>query len=373
MADLFANNKKLQAIDLPGYEGNGDCLSKLPFEEIIKIKISKLQSWEQSEQNIINVIEKSKNLSTFKYETEDVNLFKALAINCRNLIELHLKLDDELLVDDLDSKLSQIFTNNRNLKSIKLDNFDLMTGECFLSLNENIIEEIELNLVVNIERDFLMRSLPNFTKLHSLEVWRIEDFVLVHFAECISLCSKLKRLAVVADEGVNKDFNLFTSSKNIEWLNVSLTKDQAIIYSFLDYMNFNLPELKYLDISGYDDDLLDCKFNLNCKMEKLEVLKISCQSKITGSGLGNFPNLKELFCEGCDNLEDTNLISMLKCARNLINLDVSECKKITNRVIKSANEETRKRTNNIVLKIKIESTKIKPDDIKNKSPLLSLI
>ena len=200
----------------------------------------------------------------------------------------------------------------------------------------------------------------------------ISDSVIVHLAECVNLCSKLKSLDFVFGEGVHKDLKLFTSSKNIERLNVSLPKDQAIIESFLDYVSCNLLELKHLDISGYSNDVLDCKFDLICKLPKLEVLHISGQSKITGSGLENFTNLRRLICYICENLEDENLICFLKCARNLKFLNLKDCNKITNKVIETAIEETRKRTNNIVLEIQVEGTNIKPDETKEKSELLRL-
>ena len=368
LGDLFSNNQQLQVIDIPNYDGNGNCLSKLPFEKITAIKISSLR---QLEPKMINVIENSKSLSSFKYETSDVNVFEALASNCRNLTELDLKLNDDSQIDDLDSRLSQIFKNNEKLISIKLVNFKLMTGECFLSLAENFIEKIELYIIPNIQRNFLIQSLPNFTKLHTLEIF--DDSNCVDVAKCVSLCSKLKSLAIVTEKGVNKDLNIFASSKNIERLNVSLTEDQPIIENFLEYMSCNLLELKYLDISGYYDFDLNYEFNLICKLPKLEVLDISGQSEITGSGLENFPNLRELDCSDCENLEDENLIILLKCARNLEKMDIRNCKKITNRVMLIAIEETRKRTNNILLKISIAGTKIKIDEIKEKSRLLCLM
>ena len=50
LGELFAKNQKLQSLDMMGYQGNSDCLSKLLFEEISTIKIPSLQQWESSEQ-----------------------------------------------------------------------------------------------------------------------------------------------------------------------------------------------------------------------------------------------------------------------------------------------------------------------------------
>ena len=142
LKDLISNNKKLQFLDIRKYEGNGDCLLKLNFEEIITIKIASLQDSEQNEEKLINVIEKSKNLSSFKYGTANLNVFEALEGNCKNLRELDLKLDDYSDIDDVDRSLSDIFINNEKLKSLKLRNFNGLTGKSFLSLSEKIIEKL---------------------------------------------------------------------------------------------------------------------------------------------------------------------------------------------------------------------------------------
>ena len=101
LGDLFSRNKKLQTLDILRCERNdvGFCLSKLPFDEIIALKIPCLRYFEES---IVKVIEKSKNLSTFKYGIRNANVFTALENNCRNLAELDLKLDYFSKVNKID-------------------------------------------------------------------------------------------------------------------------------------------------------------------------------------------------------------------------------------------------------------------------------
>ena len=323
------------------------------------------------------MIKKSKNLSSFTYDINSENIFTTLAVNCRNLTELDLQMHNNYDVVDVDSRLSEIFKNNKNLKSIKLDDINAhteITGECFLSLDKNVVEEIALSGVGNIERDFLIQSLPNFTKLHTLELNDLDDPVFVYLAECISLCSKLKRLEIFGQQ-IHKDLNLFASSKNIEWLSITLNDEPRITKNFLDYMTSELLELKYLDMSADSMQSTSIKLTFNSMLnlpKKLEVLNISGHSNINGSGIENLPNLEELYCSKCEKLAEKNLISLLKCARNLWILDIRDCKKITNRVIETAIEETKKRTNNIVLEIQIEGTSIIPDGIKEESPFLRL-
>ena len=109
-------------------------------------------------------------------------------------------------------------------------------------------------------------------------------------------------------------------------------------------------------------------------MSKLEVLKISAIRDITGSGLGTFPNLKELHINACSNLENDCVIRMLRCSPQLELLDIA-CfnEKITNAVLNVAFEETKKRKNNIVLEMDVQNIyNIDIYAIDDYSPLLLL-
>ena len=105
-------------------------------------------------------------------------------------------------------------------------------------------------------------------------------------------------------------------------------------------------------------------------MTKLEVLKIRGLVKVTGSGLGNFTNLKELCCIECYNLEDEFLIKQLRCSCILELLLIDNCRKITTAVLNIAIEETKKRKNNIVLEMHSGNTSINVDEIGEKLPSL---
>ena len=94
---------------------------------------------------------------------------------------------------------------------------------------------------------------------------------------------------------------------------------------------------------------------------------------ITGSGLGNFPNLKELHCQYCEKLEDDHLIRLLRSSDKLELLDVRWCEKITNSVINVAIEVTKNRPNNVALEMYIRFKAVKLKEINGKSSLLYLL
>ena len=140
----------------------------------------------------------------------------------------------------------------------------------------------------------------------------------------------------------------------------------------IDYIGQNLLELRYLNMSWCKGRVTDSDLKSISNLPKLKVLRLEGVTVITGIGLGNFANLKELNCSFCHTLKDDGLIRLLRCACELEFLDISFCRKITTSVIKVAIEETKKRTNNIVLRLQI-GTAINVDKIEDVSPLLYLV
>ena len=89
--------------------------------------------------------------------------------------------------------LSQIFYNNNKISLIKLRSFKHLTGECFIALNKNVIEEILLSDAPNVQKDHSIRSWPYFANFYTLVIsnfYNEDSFVVI--AETIELCSKLK-------------------------------------------------------------------------------------------------------------------------------------------------------------------------------------
>ena len=347
LGDLFSNNKNLKIINFPRYRiENGKCLSKLPFKEINAIKILQL-----SGNNIADI-----------------------ASCCTNLTELDLKLwVNTIDMTSEDRKLSEIFHKNKKLRSIRLIGiFSPMTGECFLSLNKNVVEEIILNGTSRIQRDYLIGSLPNFTNLRTLQFHKIINFATV--SEIISLCSNLKQLfiEVLNNFEIGISLQLFSLSKKIETLSIFFITNQRDTDNFFQYMSCNLLELKHLDIQGCSG-LTENGLSAICELKKLEVLNISYLKNVTGSRLGRLSNLKELHCSVCEELQNDGLTSLLRCATNLEHLDIRGCSKITNVTVNVAIEEIKKRKNNVILKIIISRRFININEIDENLPLLHFI
>ena len=80
-----------------------------------------------------------------------------------------------------------------------------------------------------------------------------------------------------------------------------------------------------------------------------------------------------MHCNDCSNLEISFIRKLLKFATELKYLYITKGLFTANDVIKIAIEETKKRTNNVVLDLEIESTnEVNYDEINDTSPLLHL-
>ena len=102
------------------------------------------------------------------------------------------------------------------------------------------------------------------------------------------------------------------------------------------------------------------------------MLTINFIQTLIGSALGDFSNLRKLYCYGCKKLEDDSVISLLRSANNLELLDIRYCEKISKCAVDVAVEVTKTRTNNIVLEFLIHGTNVDVDKIKGNSSFLHL-
>lgn len=95
--------------------------------------------------------------------------------------------------------------------------------------------------------------------------------------------------------------------------------------------------------------------------------------KVTDESVASLINLKVLKCRGCDRISDPGIITLIKNANNLEELDLSRTTSITNNTIDAAIELTKSRKNNTVLKIVTGGTQIDPFKITEVSPFLQLV
>ena len=221
----------------------------------------------------------------------------------------------------------------------------------------------------------MINSLPYFVKLHE-----IYFFILFgnnctdEIFKSISLCSNLKSIALREVQDYSSD-NLIKSvslSKNIEFIKFSSREKGVLTENLFSFISSTLLKLKSLDISYSGEGITDFDIESLSNLPNLEELNIGYNNRITGSVLVKLPNLKKLHCYYCNDLEDDSLISFLRCAANLELLDICDRKKIRTSVINVAIEITKKRTNDLILEIRIKENQIDFKKIIDKSSLLHL-
>ena len=401
LGNLFLNNNKLRSFNLSidsQYELSSDCILKLPLHQMTTIDIS------LTKENLRIISKYAKNLRNLDYYGNDLKDLEIISSNLSNLTELRLNFD-ECYEGDPDLLLSQVFKSNRQLKIIHLGSFRYMTGECFVDLDKNTVEEIEITHAESILGDELIKSWPyfeNFRKLRFIE-YDGEDFLKI--SECLSLCANFKEFAISFNEHCEDKtlenaevfIKCFASSKSLEilYFDADIEMDK-----FCDFIGKNLLELRCLYLGSecvtitsssiqslsylkklreFDLEIVFSRkkeipdFESVGKLTNLEVLDFNCYiDKFTGSELENLTNLRKLYCPGSLNLKEINIINLVKRAPNLELLDIAGCKKITNSLIDVAIEVTKNRTNNILLQINIYGTSIDINKIREHSPLLYL-
>ena len=191
MSKFLFNHKNLQVFGLIVNIHNRDvsgssctCLMgawwSLPLEELTTFEL--LGNYDYLEKEVTNFIKGSKKIRTLSLNLYG-NMITAISSSCFNLIELSLR--NEFKFRNIDRELSQIFINNKNLRSLKLENFLYMTGECLLSLNKNVIENVKLARAGHFQSEYFI-CLSSWKKLHSLtiHVFSLNDFS--YLAESVS-------------------------------------------------------------------------------------------------------------------------------------------------------------------------------------------
>ena len=142
LEDLFLNNKKLQVFSISQGFPLENCLLKLPFAGINKMNLQIMLPSEIMNANVNKVIKNSKNLCSIRTHVFNESIILSLGASCNNLTKIKLTYFGS--IDNVDAKLSQVFIKNRNIKSLKLDGFNSMTGECLLNLNKSTLEKLYL-------------------------------------------------------------------------------------------------------------------------------------------------------------------------------------------------------------------------------------
>ncbi|XP_043278174.1 putative RNA-binding protein EEED8.10 isoform X2 [Venturia canescens] len=261
---------------------------------------------------------------------------RSLSENCKNITKFVMK----SLTGPCEKDLAQLFAVNKKLKSLKITKSHHMSGRCLLHLPCESIQEIHLHNGIAI--------LPCHMDATTLTTLQLDgEFPIV---------------SAVALQQIAQLFNLET---------LVIRRNYLLTNKLLHLLAVNCKRLSLLDIFA-------CEFVTNeglasiATLPNLQHLVISYVTSITDEGLVGMHNLRTLECHRCITLQDAGVSSLIEMAPNLELLDLSGCP-ITNTTLEVAIKATKRRSNNVILKIVIGDTLTNLAEITQVSPLLQIV
>ncbi|GJW06809.1 Toll/interleukin-1 receptor domain-containing protein [Tanacetum coccineum] len=267
-----------------------------------------VQFWEDGEEKVLNNL-RFFTISHSKLKTFDLSLapnLEQLTIDhCKDLVELHIPVDDH-------SKLQYLTLTNSKLTNLHLGNtpnLNKLTLQSCGNLVELQMPAESLNL------KYLNINYSELTNIHlgntpNLNTLKLRGYNMVEFqmpAESLKLerldlsYSWLTNLHLENTPNLKKlklidcydlvEFQMPAESLKLEHLDLSHSK-------LTNFHLGNTPNLKILVLAGCNDLV---EFLMPAPSLKLEHLDLS-HSKLTNLHLGNTPNLKILVLAGCNDL-----------------------------------------------------------------------
>ncbi|XP_044009714.1 uncharacterized protein LOC122853350 [Aphidius gifuensis] len=223
------------------------------------------------------------------------------------------------------------------------------TDDCIINLPNESKNLKRLNLKNNwsVSADAL-KKISNLINLEELKLRGCEDVDSDVFASIVNGCAKLKNLDISNCQKISGDALVKISNlKNLENLNICETKnvnDDVII----EIAN-NCKKITELYIHSCNN-VSSLALNELAKLEHLEILQLDNVYNAGDDIFKNMYKLKKLKCTWCRNVTDAGIMRIIKNASNLEYLMLCETG-ITSKTLVYAADETKKRTNNIVLRI----------------------
>ena len=172
LAALFSNKEKFKILDSKRFEKPNDSLvQKLSLVEIISNNLQPIDI--EISNNITHSLKITFSHNRFYFNFDRKIIRAHLGISHFNLTILELNCRGFYSnVNNIDNELSKVFIKYKEIRSLALA-FATLSGKCFLDLNKNTLQTLSLDGIKNIQRDYLINSLPNFEKLNAFSITNI--------------------------------------------------------------------------------------------------------------------------------------------------------------------------------------------------------
>ena len=290
----------------------------------------------------------------------------------------------------VDNAYREVFANNKNLKTLKLEGIDEFSGQALQYLDPYTFEELVMKDVYEIDEKIFLKHLQKFNNLRTLtlnmmsiainysrfnEIFQqaillfpnLEKFDFYerdqcyvdfyYFRNCIPMLPRLQKLDLQHDpEDKNRD--------NIGRLT------NTLIRKMCETVDSALINLHFLDLSC--NNITDVGLKILSKiMPNLTTLKINKNLNFKGKSLCNFKSLSYLECKECP-VTESNLIMLLKINPNVFHLNILKCKKVKNNFINDVVSIMETRNDKKILTIHLDDNLVNEDMINHTSPFLYL-
>ncbi|XP_044006886.1 SCF E3 ubiquitin ligase complex F-box protein grrA-like [Aphidius gifuensis] len=348
-------------------------------------KFKRLQSLTLIGCNVDNIFREISEKTTLVYlDIKLFELYQSLFMfkQLVNLEHLNITVEHDIVEENFDTNvLINIFSTCKKLKYLDLP-FGLYDVTKIPIKHWKNLENLEHLSIYNAMTDKLQTTITKYCKnliyLHSnlepgenigklTELKNLECLILLSSVQpsgdsIIAIsnnCKKLKRLDISSSTFIGSIYgkplsspSVFNELSKLQYLeHLELSRIQNLRDNSIIAIAKNCKNLNYLGI-GICPFITETGLDALTSLKNLHELNVS-QLYITDNFIIKLKGFKKLYCAGCCKLFDTGIIQLIKNNPDLEHLDISWAFGCTTDLVIRADQETKKRTNGIILYIKI--------------------
>ena len=336
----------------------GSCISNVNFELITNLKLYTKIS---NKANLHKLIRSSTNLEKFTCVDIDFDSLLIISLNCTKLSELKLCVFDSpfTFYDPVDHTLNTIFRKNQNLNTVKLKNFQYLTGFGNRYLNFNNIKSIHISSpgISFLAEDF-NNKLELFKNLIHLKLCNINVDNFAVMSTGIMNCLDLKFLKISYCKDVTDDV-LIKACKTLNSLqSLHLNTLHNITDRVFESLIISCPKLNDLKIDNCINITDETIIIFSQNKRDLKSLTLTNLHAINGEFIQNLTELKYLNLQNSTAVIPHRINELINKNINLECINIRECIQFDTTFLDSSIEFLNERQNDFNLVLKIRNTNI---------------
>ncbi|XP_033231120.1 F-box/LRR-repeat protein 7-like isoform X2 [Belonocnema kinseyi] len=300
-------------------------------------------------------------------EEEVHEMMEALISCCHNLTKFGMGMR---YLGYSSEDLFKLFDKMKNVKELRLTT---VQGISLTHLSFDTIEELFLGACNGIYPDHLCNVIEKFQKLNTLVLDTCRYIDDLGMLKLLSQAGTLKNLGLIGGSHSLSARGIKCIPQLIHLEKLNIKGNSLVDDEFLEALAVKCEQLTYLNISCCEKVTNNGVLSIST-LPHLQHLIISQLTCVSDRFLGRIHNLRVLDCQYCPRMSDEGLGILVERSPELRILILEGCKLVTEKLLDVAVEATESRSNNVVLKISINSN-ASPDITKfnQASPLLRVV